>query len=100
MYHGSSTNLRNIKLSEVDIVLTTYETVSSDFNKRGALQETSWFRIVLDEGMLCLSKITDQMVEPSLCTDCLVTFAMNKLSWDLPPRACYANYILLQQHTK
>ena len=38
------------EVADNDVVLTTYESVSLDSNKRGTLQAISWFRVVLDEG--------------------------------------------------
>lgn len=50
LYHGSGTSTKLETLVTNDIVLTTFETVSSDFTRSGALRSISWFRIVLDEG--------------------------------------------------
>lgn len=46
IYHGSS---RQANLTEYDIVVTSYGTLSSEVN-RGPLYSTNWRRVVLDEG--------------------------------------------------
>jgi SNF2 family DNA or RNA helicase len=50
MYHGSNRIDEIEELAKFNIVLTTYNTASSDFNAKGkALFSLNWFRIVLDE---------------------------------------------------
>jgi len=43
------------QLAEADIVLTTFETVSSSSE---TLRHISWFRVVLDEGIVDFLKVT------------------------------------------
>jgi hypothetical protein len=53
-YHGRGRNISLERLSQYDIVLTTYETAASDASTSRNLSKISWFRIVLDEGILSL----------------------------------------------
>jgi SNF2 family DNA or RNA helicase len=52
LYHGPKRNATLKQLANADIVLTTFETVSSDSvaSTSKTLRNISWFRIVLDEG--------------------------------------------------
>ena len=50
LYHGPKRNATLKELANADIVLTTFETVSSDSVDSETLRNISWFRIVLDEG--------------------------------------------------
>lgn len=50
LYHGPKRDATLKQLANADIVLTTFETVSSDFVVSETLRNISWFRIVLDEG--------------------------------------------------
>ncbi|KAI9816170.1 MAG: hypothetical protein M1827_001771 [Pycnora praestabilis] len=66
IYHG--TNRRNDanELAKYDIVITTYNVVSSEFDKRSKkrgispLVQTNWFRIVLDEAHMIREQSTRQ----------------------------------------
>ena len=51
IYHGHGRNISCERLSELDIVLTTYETAASDASMSGNLSRVLWLRIVLDEGI-------------------------------------------------
>lgn len=58
-YHGHDRAKHFSELLSFDVVLTTYGTVTKDFNKiyrggREALFYVRWFRLVLDEGLLFL----------------------------------------------
>ncbi|KPM36026.1 hypothetical protein AK830_g10539 [Neonectria ditissima] len=50
-YHGASRERRANILSQADIVLTTYQTLATDFQNppQAILYSIGWFRIVLDE---------------------------------------------------
>jgi SNF2 family DNA or RNA helicase len=50
IYHGNGRRITRERLSQFDIVLTTYETAASDAPTSGILSRISWLRIVLDEG--------------------------------------------------
>lgn len=50
-YYGSERTKDQNLLAEQDVVLTTYQTLSSEFSKKtSALIDTLWLRVVLDEG--------------------------------------------------
>lgn len=49
-YYGSARERLSKDLKSVDIVLTTYETMRSDWIIKGALYSVKWHRIALDEG--------------------------------------------------
>ncbi|KAI1291594.1 hypothetical protein F5Y03DRAFT_376457 [Xylaria venustula] len=49
VYHGSSRQRLSSQIHNVDIVLTTYETLRSDFALEGPLYSQRWLRLVLDE---------------------------------------------------
>ncbi|PVI01811.1 hypothetical protein DM02DRAFT_671025 [Periconia macrospinosa] len=49
VYHGSNRDLVVKRFDELDLVLTTYETLRSEFEVKGPLYEKQWHRIVLDE---------------------------------------------------
>jgi SWI/SNF-related matrix-associated actin-dependent regulator of chromatin subfamily A3 len=50
-YHGRKRKTRISGIEEVDIVLTTYHTLVTDFGEKSSpLHEINWFRVVLDEG--------------------------------------------------
>ena len=59
VYHGTTTNAAPAAFDDVDIVITTYETVVSKM-KSGSndLRRTSWFRVVLDEGHIIRNSST------------------------------------------
>jgi SNF2 family DNA or RNA helicase len=66
IYHGDN-RIRDIdELAEFDLVITTYGSVSSEFNRRGKkagpfpLEEINWFRIVLDEAHMIREQSTLQ----------------------------------------
>jgi SWI/SNF-related matrix-associated actin-dependent regulator of chromatin subfamily A3 len=51
-HHGSSKAQEMEHLLQHDIVLTTYATLASEYqNEQSLLYETTWFRLVLDEGI-------------------------------------------------
>lgn len=51
-YHGIRKDIDLDSLVTHDIILTTYATLASDFIKgTSPLQQATWFRVVLDEGM-------------------------------------------------
>lgn len=50
IYHGSARRHLSKEIQNVDIVLTTYETMRHDWTAKGALYTERWHRIVLDEG--------------------------------------------------
>ncbi|XP_057715361.1 helicase-like transcription factor isoform X2 [Corythoichthys intestinalis] len=52
MYHGPDRNRSTKFLSSQDVVLTTYNVLSSDYSNknRSPLHEINWLRVVLDEG--------------------------------------------------
>jgi SWI/SNF-related matrix-associated actin-dependent regulator of chromatin subfamily A3 len=53
-YHGQKRESEIRELLNFDILLTTYATVASEFGKGcGPLYRITWFRIVLDEGIVC-----------------------------------------------
>ena len=59
VYHGAITNTATAAFDNVDIVITTYETVVSKM-KSGSndLRRCSWFRVVLDEGHIIRNSST------------------------------------------
>lgn len=59
VYHGAITNTATAAFEDVDIVITTYETVVSKM-KSGSndLRRCSWFRVVLDEGHIIRNSST------------------------------------------
>lgn len=69
IYHGNGRTNDVFELADYDLVITTYSVVSSEFDKRskkmkqGAvspLQQTNWFRIVLDEAHMIREQSTRQ----------------------------------------
>ncbi|RDW82398.1 hypothetical protein BP6252_03510 [Coleophoma cylindrospora] len=50
IYHGKGRRIALEKVSQFDIVLTTYETAASDASISGHLSRIFWLRLVLDEG--------------------------------------------------
>ena len=50
LFHGQNRAQELESLGSVDIVLTTYATLSADHTGRGLLHQMEWFRVVLDEG--------------------------------------------------
>jgi SNF2 family DNA or RNA helicase len=50
VYHGSNRRQLASKFWKTDIVLTTYETLRSDWATTGPLYSSTWRRVVLDEG--------------------------------------------------
>lgn len=50
MYHGSNRVKNAAKLAEFDLVVTTYQTLGSDFSTgKSPLHQVEWFRVILDE---------------------------------------------------
>ena len=66
IYHGSNRAKDPEELLDVDLVITTYTTVSADARKRSqnrprdVLGELHWFRVVLDEGHIIRSSSSGQ----------------------------------------
>ena len=51
VYHGSTRRQNPPNLfGSNDIVLTTYETLRSEWAANGAIYSENWYRIILDEG--------------------------------------------------
>ena len=50
VYHGQTRYQMASDLDARDVVLTTYDTLRSDWTTGGPLYETIWCRLILDEG--------------------------------------------------
>uniref|UniRef100_I3IWE4 Helicase like transcription factor n=1 Tax=Oreochromis niloticus TaxID=8128 RepID=I3IWE4_ORENI len=50
LYYGPERNRSKKFLSSQDVVITTYNVLSSDFGNKSPLHGISWLRVVLDEG--------------------------------------------------
>jgi SWI/SNF-related matrix-associated actin-dependent regulator of chromatin subfamily A3 len=54
-FHGTERRSLALEIETADIVLTTYNTLSRDFDRKGAppslLHSVEWYRVVLDEGL-------------------------------------------------
>lgn len=74
-FHGSSRPRDPAALLDKDVVLTTYDTVDSDFMKgESILYKVSWYRIVLDEGVsMCWETVKGSLTNPFLSTPHLRT---------------------------
>ncbi len=72
IYHGSQRCNDARELAKYDMVITTYNVVSSEFDRRSKkrtdspLEETNWFRIVLDEAHMIREQSTRQ--SKAICT--------------------------------
>ena len=72
IYHGNNRCNDAKELSKFDMVITTYNIVSSEFNRRSKkrtdspLEQTNWFRIVLDEAHMIREQSTTQ--SKAICT--------------------------------
>lgn len=72
IYHGNNRCNDALELSKFDIVITTYSVVSSELNRRSKkrenspLEQTNWFRIVLDEAHMIREQSTRQ--SKAICT--------------------------------
>ncbi|KAK7702139.1 hypothetical protein SLS57_011484 [Botryosphaeria dothidea] len=65
-FHGSSRPRDPAALLDKDVVLTTYDTVDSDFMKgESILYKVSWYRIVLDEAHLICGQQTKRFCAAS-----------------------------------
>ena len=49
-FHGADRANEPHVYKDLDLVLTTYSTLSSDSQKARVLQRVDWFRVILDEG--------------------------------------------------
>lgn len=74
-YHGHRREIRTAKLTDSDIVLTTYHTLAADVvSNKQALHQIDWYRLVLDEGMnrslhLPFNVIVLKLCKPTSCAD-------------------------------
>ncbi|KAH6632699.1 SNF2 family N-terminal domain-containing protein [Chaetomium tenue] len=59
-FHGKGRPPSPAHLTDYDLVLTTYATLSADFKSRGVLHNIEWFRIVLDEAHWIRNKSSAQ----------------------------------------
>jgi hypothetical protein len=50
VYHGSKRKNAANELHDFDVVITTYDTLRSDWDTSGPLYTRTWARIILDEG--------------------------------------------------
>ncbi|XP_043999487.1 helicase-like transcription factor isoform X1 [Gambusia affinis] len=50
LYYGSERNRSKTFLSSQDVVITTYNVLSTDFGSKSPLHGINWLRVVLDEG--------------------------------------------------
>ncbi|XP_024129836.1 helicase-like transcription factor isoform X2 [Oryzias melastigma] len=50
LYYGSDRNRNKKFLSSQDVVITTYNVLSTDFGNKSPLHGVDWLRVVLDEG--------------------------------------------------
>lgn len=50
IYYGNTRRNLSKELQNIDIVLTTYETMRNDWAAQGVLYTEKWYRVVLDEG--------------------------------------------------
>jgi hypothetical protein len=50
LFHGSKRHEAATKLHDFDVVLTTYDTLRSDWTSCGPLYNRTWARVILDEG--------------------------------------------------
>ncbi|KAF8857758.1 hypothetical protein BDZ45DRAFT_674506 [Acephala macrosclerotiorum] len=103
IYHGSGRTATYEQLANADIVLTTFETASSDFNMSETLRNVSWFRIVLDEAHHIRNRATRtfQAIEELVAERrwCLTgTLVQNKLD-DLFSLTQYLRFHPLENHT-
>ncbi|KAF2089403.1 transcription termination factor 2 [Saccharata proteae CBS 121410] len=61
MHHGPSRTRDPKALGEYDLVITTYQTVSSELkNQAQPISQVNWFRIVLDEAHMIRAQATQQ----------------------------------------
>jgi SNF2 family DNA or RNA helicase len=67
VYHGSSREQFATQLHEYDVVLTTYDTLRSDWENEGALLSVKWLRVVLDEGESDEIGFMALRIEATLC---------------------------------
>jgi SNF2 family DNA or RNA helicase len=50
VYHGPTRERLSTDLQNYDVVMTTYETLRSEWENNGPLVSSRWLRVVLDEG--------------------------------------------------
>ncbi|KAF7538369.1 hypothetical protein G7054_g3004 [Neopestalotiopsis clavispora] len=55
LYYGSTRNNLRSNLLDYDVVMTTYETLRSEYKTKGPLFSHKWLRVVLDEGRISIS---------------------------------------------
>ncbi|KAI1039961.1 hypothetical protein LB505_006019 [Fusarium chuoi] len=56
LYHGTGRQSHAKHFRDNDIVMTTYQTLRSEWTNKGPLFTEQWIRVVLDEGQLKSSR--------------------------------------------